>query len=198
LKTLISIHAYAGDQELVKSLMPFHEAHGLPICILSPEDSPVTFLPSVLLGRRAYIGQDSLDRQLLHLRYLLAQPYDFYLMHDSDSLCISPKIPDFIFTEDTFFSNEVVDPRPHATPGFPKLAYQPSYAMPREVLEKIVAVALSVPVDSVCPYIDNIVMRWVVSAGVKSRSFNDHNFAHPVKSVAGIERFRNAMKGIYS
>ncbi len=178
--------------------MPWHEAHGLPICILSPEDSPVTFLPSVRLGKRAYIGQASLDRQLLHLRYLLAQPYDFYLMHDSDSLCLSAKIPEFIFTEDTFFSNEVVDPRPHPTPGFPKLAFQPSYAMSRGILEKIVAVAPSVAADLVCPYIDNIVMRWVCAAGIKHQTFNDHNFAHPVKSVAGIERFTDALKGIHS
>lgn len=195
MKVLISIHAYAGDEERVKAFMPWHEAHGHPVCILSPEDSPVTFLPSVRLGKRAYIGQDSLDRQYLHLKFLSEQPYDYFLMHDSDSLCLTPKIPDYVFQPDVFFSNEVCDPRPHET-GLPKLAFQPSYALSKETLQRLVEVAPSVVPDPITPYIDNIMLRWVYAAGVKHQAFENSVFAHPVKTVEGIQRFRDALNFI--
>src|SRR5712672_3244855 len=98
-RTLVSVHCYAGDQHQVKDFLPWYIHHECPVIIMSPEDSPVTISPHIChhAGRRAYIGQESLDRQRKHLEILLDYPYDFFLLNDSDSFCVSSELPKYLY-----------------------------------------------------------------------------------------------------
>src|SRR5437899_2767616 len=107
--------------------MPWHLSHECPVIVMSPDNSRIDRLasaPTVITryaGQRAYIGQESLDRQIEHMRIALAHPYDFFLMNDSDSFCLSPEIPSYVYSDDYIFANAVGEPRPHASP-YPKVA----------------------------------------------------------------------------
>ena len=159
-KTLVSLHCYEGDLELIKRHMPLYKHHGAPLVILSPEDSPVVIKGEEChsMGGRGYFGQVSLDRQVLHMQYLLSTPYDFFLMNDADSFCLSAEIPRYVYEgaeRGIIFSNQVVEWRPHPSP-YPKMAMQPPYFMHRSSMERLVSVAHlpQVKAHPITPFID--------------------------------------------
>jgi len=190
-ETLIAVCCYAGDKSLVERALPVHVAHGCPVVILSPLDSQVKIPPHICrhAGRRAYIGAESWIRQREHLRLLLEFPHKYFLINDADSFCVSPKIPERLYSEseNTLWSNEVIEPRPHSSP-YPKIACQPPYFLSRESLVKIIQAYRKVPVHPITPYIDYAMLAWACEAGLKHRAFSeletrsDYVF-HPVGPV---------------
>jgi hypothetical protein len=172
-RTLVSVHCYEGDQHQVKDFLPWYMHHECPVIIMSPEDSPVIIRPHIChhAGRRAYIGQESLDRQRKHLEILLGYPHDFFLLNDSDSFCISPELPKYLYEESQYFwSNECGEPRPHPSP-YPKIAMQPPYFVSRRNLERMVRVAPRIAVHPITPYIDWFMLAMVYEAGIEHRPF---------------------------
>ena len=174
--TLITFHCYQGDKAQVEFLLPEARKHGCQIVVFSPEDSKV-IIPGVECrhaGKRAYIGQDSLDRQRYHLSMILEYPQQFYLMNDADSMCLSPEIPRYFYDHSwrTIWSNEVVEPRPHLTPGLPKIAMQPPYFMSRETLFMFLTAPL-VLAHTITPYIDWWMMAQTYSALLKHRDYSE-------------------------
>lgn len=162
-KTLVCVHGYAGDAHQIEALMPMYEHHQCPILILSPEDSPV---PAIgphhrrFAGKRAYIGQDSLDRQWLQMKALLSpeyQEFDYFLLNDADSFVLTPELPKYLYEDgDIFYSNQVTDFRlpgqewvnpqnpqeRHTWPqdyhaGHPLIAMQPPYFLNRKLLKDL-------------------------------------------------------------
>src|SRR5258708_5855871 len=115
--TRVAVCCYAGDQHQVIESLGMYLHHACPVVILSPEDSKAEInYPGVVNrfgGKRAYIGQDSLDRQAEHLRLLLEFPENHFLIHDSDSVSLDPKIPDYLYEQpDVVWSNQVTDAIP--------------------------------------------------------------------------------------
>jgi hypothetical protein len=104
-------------------------------------------------------------------------------MNDSDSVCLSPKIPDYVYQDPNIvWSNMVDDSGVHpmaerlkVAPGYPwpQLAFQPPYFMHRTAIEKIVAVADSVKADPRTPFLDWAIMAWTVKAGLAYKGFPD-------------------------
>lgn len=158
-RVLHSVHGYAGDAAQIEILMPVLEHHGFPIIIVSPDDSPIPSIRGHIprsAGRRAYIGQLSWDRQWAQMKMLLEYPgFDWHLMNDSDSFCLNPKLPNYLFEdENALWSNLVEDFRKPGErytdasgsivwpadyhQGFPLMAAQPPYFCHRSVLEKLV------------------------------------------------------------
>jgi hypothetical protein len=182
--TVIAICCYQGDADLVRRAMHVHCAHQCPVIVLSPEDSPVVVQPhwAKHLGKRAYIGADSWTRQHEHLKYLLSFPQKYFLIHDADSLCSSAKIPERLYAdaENTLWSNEVTEPRPHASP-YPKIAAQPPYFLTRESIYRILQASPRVPVHPITPYIDFAMLAWACEAGLKHRAFTE--LEHPSEYV---------------
>lgn len=183
---MISVHGYAGDVGQIKMMLPYYLHHRCPVCILSPEDSPITreMLPLRRelgfrhAGKRAYVGQLSLDRQIEHLKVLLQHPkeYNWFLMNDSDSVVLSAKLPAYLFSEpETVWSNVVSDAMhdAHRPPDYPwpHLAFQPPYFMSRRAIERMLTVADSVKADPHTPFIDWCMMAWSVKAGLVYRSY---------------------------
>lgn len=183
--TRVAVCCYAGDQQQVVETLDLHLHHECPVTILSPEDAKVEIQhPGVANrfgGKRQYIGQDSLDRQREHLRILLTYPEKFFLVNDSDSICLAPKIPDYLYAEPQFlWSNLIVDNMPfrqqgYYPDGFPKLAFQPPYFMSREVVEKLLAAVAgeNIPANPQLAFIDHYMVQLAVKAGVPWKNFTN-------------------------
>jgi hypothetical protein len=184
LNTMIVSCGYQGDAHQIRNLLPYYLHHHFPVMILSPSDSAIhahqvggaiAGIQYKNAGQRAYIGQASLDRQLAHLKLMLEQPYDFFLANDSDSVCLSPKLPEYLYNEDVLWSNEVSD-LCHARPDtytLPRLAFQPPYFMSRRVIEKLVEAAPTVTTEQQTPFIDWCMMAWCMAAGLEHKTFPD-------------------------
>lgn len=182
--TLVAVCGYAGDANQIKIQMPYLQHHGSPVLVLSPDDAPVTARllgnPRNTLyqtgGKRAYVGQLSLDRQRDHLKILAARPERFFLVHDSDSICLSPKLPGYLYAEpDVVWSNIVSDefhPRDEGYP-FPRLAFQPPYFLSKESIQKLIEVADTVPGNPRSPFIDWCMMAWSFTAKLAYKAFPD-------------------------
>ena len=180
--TRIVACCYAGDQCQVIRALGAYLHHQCPFVVLSPEDSPAEIrYPGVenrFAGKVAYIGQDSLDRQREHLKLLLTFPEEFFLVHDADSVCLSPELPAYLYREpDILWSNLVNDDIPEhqaAYPeGFPHIAMQPPYFMSRKTIEGLLAVAEGIVANPTMPFIDHYFPQLAVKAGWAYRGFPD-------------------------
>lgn len=186
--TRVTVHGYSGDQDQVIGALPLYLHHECPLTIFSPEDAKIE-IPGVdcrFAGKRAYTGQDSLDRQWLQMKMLLEYPEDHFLIHDSDSVCLSPEIPKYLYAEDMLWSNLVIDNmrgREHGfyMNGFPRLAFQPPYFMSRKVLERLLAPLTDKNLDMnpTLPFIDHYMVQLAVNAGVPWKNFRD-GFTGPI------------------
>lgn len=177
--TLVTVHCYQGDAHQVRGGLKTNLRHGCPILVLSPEDSPVVFdAPASVSfahgGKRGYFGQDSLDRQVTHMKMLLDTPYRYFLMNDSDSYCLAREIPSYLYgqAKNMVWSNIVNETRPHESP-YPKLAFHPSYFMERQTIEKLLKVVTqpSVRAHPVTPFIDWFMLALTEEAHVGYASY---------------------------
>lgn len=182
--TIIAVCCYEGDADRVNAMMSVHTRSGHPVIILSPEDSQVKVKGHLSLhgGKRAYIGEDSLQRQLRYFEILLSYPHKFFLLNDSDSMMLSAEVPEKLYneSENVIWSNEVVEPRPHESP-YPKLAFQPPYFLTRESIQKMLDVAPRVHTHPITPYVDWYMNALSFEAGLKHRPFTD--LEHPSQSL---------------
>ena len=180
-----------GDVDRIRMLLPYYEHHGCPVVIMSPSDAPILEMgPHICkhAGKRAYIGQESLDRQRDHLSLLLEYPHKYFLLNDSDSVCIEPEIPSWLYTESEgiFWSNEITESRPHESP-YPKIALQPPYFLTRETMHRMLSVAHRIRAHPITPYIDHYMLQLVYESGVRHESFlnritDRRIMLHPVKT----------------
>jgi hypothetical protein len=206
--TLVSVHCYSGDQEQIHTLRRLYEHHECPIVVMSPSDSPVTSFGGHWCwsesGQRAYVGQASLDRQFIQMRQLLEYKKDdgtgwwWFLMHDSDSVCLDAKLPDYLYAEDNVLWSNLVDdfrkpgeswqgmpPWPkdyHA--GFPQCASQPPYFLSRNALTKMVENYGKVKCCPITPFIDWSMVVMAVEAGVELKPFR-HGASCETKTAHG-------------
>lgn len=210
--TLVSVHCYEGDSSQIHMLRPLYEHHQCPVVVMSPSDAPVTkFGPHWCWhesGARAYIGQASLDRQFIQMRQLLefkqenGKPFEFFLMNDSDSICLDAKLPDYLYAEDNvLWSNLVEDFRKpgetfqgitwpkdyHA--GFPLQASQPPYMLSRKALTRMVENYGKVKCCPITPFIDWSILVMAVVAGVELRPFR-HGASCETKTDMGMAVMR--------
>lgn len=167
-----------------------YEHHKMPIVIISPTDYPVNQIGKHICahaGLRGYIGQISWDRQYLQLKRLLDFPQQWFLLNDSDSFCLSPKLPDYLYEdEDTVWSNEVDDFRKPGQPwgpynpipidyhqGYPIIAMQPPYFLSRKALQKIVDTCEGLQACPITPFIDWWWIPAIYTAGLKHQCFRN-------------------------
>jgi hypothetical protein len=175
--TLVVVHCYAGDRQVVVDKLPVFQRHRRPVLILSPADSQVVInTPGVECrtgGVRGYFGQGSLDRQRIHLKMLLDTPYQWFFLNDADSMCVSRELPGYLYgSHDTLWANVVREPRPHDGAPYPKIALHPPYFAHRDVIARMVAVG-QIKAHPITPYIDWLMMALAVEAGVHYQTFPD-------------------------
>lgn len=138
--TLVAVSAYAGDKHQVENNLPLYLHHGCPVLILSPEDAPITGVSDKRVhcqwhGQKGWIGKHTLERHVKFLRALLTFPHQFFLFHDADSICLSPRISPYLYADaNTFWCNVVQDLNPGPS-LLPKLALQPPYFFHRRTIQ---------------------------------------------------------------
>jgi len=177
-------HDLKGDAHEIEGMLSFHESHGCPIVVLSPSDAPiVTMGPHHCrqAGKRGYIGHESLYRQRDFLKILLSYPpeLEWFLMHDSDSVCILSEIPQYLYEDKkTIWSNELEEPRPHKSP-LPKIAMQPPYFFSREALGLMLSIADRIVVHPITPYVDHYMLQLACEAGLEHKDYPKGFMIHP-------------------
>jgi hypothetical protein len=180
--TAVAVFGYNGDAHQILTLLPYYLHHKCPVVVFSPTDAPIHRTDSATLkfrhgGRRAYIGQESLDRQVIHMKMLLREfPQKYFLFNDSDSVCLSPKIPAHLYN-DIVWSNEVSDAmhdhkRADDYP-WPHLAFQPPYFLSRENVQAWIDAADTVKADPNTPFLDWAFMAWTIYAKLRHAQFAD-------------------------
>lgn len=147
--TGIFVSAYAGDKHQVEANLPVLLHHQCPVIILSPANAPITEVSDSRvhcqwMGDVGWAGPQTLVRHRLFLEAMLKFPFQWYLMHDSDSVCLSPEIPAYLYEGKLAWSNEVQDMNP-GTSRILKIAVQPPYFFHRDVLAALIKAADSPP-----------------------------------------------------
>lgn len=190
--TLVAVSAYVGDKHQVQNNLPLYLHHQCPVLILSPANAAITFVsdPSVhcqWFGEAGWIGPHTLTRHVLFLRALLKFPHKHFLFHDADSICLSPKIPQYLYdTPDIIWSNEVLDTNPGAS-LLPKIAMQPPYFLSRRTIEGMLNCVGNLPTSYYGPAvnpegwpmpfptecIDHFALQLAHGSGFQHRSYPD-------------------------
>ena len=139
--TLVVVHCYQGDTELVNAMLPWFKHHETPVLLLSPADSPVEIIdPQVenaSAGEAGWKGQHTLHRQVEHWKLALARPQNWFLLNDADSLCLSPDLPAYLYSDPfKFWCNVLCHENEHLDTDKPNL--NPPYFMNRDVLQALV------------------------------------------------------------
>jgi hypothetical protein len=176
--TLVAVHCYEGDAPLVEAFLPQFLHHECPVLVLSPADSPVRIKHAGVTcrsgGERGYFGRQSQDRQLIHMRMLLETGHTHYLLNDSDSFCLSPELPSYLYEQldNTIWANVVKEHRPHPSP-YVKEALQPPYFLNRETMQRMLDAAPKVKYHDATPFVDFLMIALASEAGVVHRSYPD-------------------------
>lgn len=179
--TIVAVHCYAGDAHQVTNAMGLYQHHGCPVVLLSPEDSGVQ-LPMTINrsgGSRAYTGMVSVERQARHLEILLEYDAEHYLLHDSDSVCLSPELPRYLYDEpDTVFYNAcpTADYFKQLGVSWPvTTVFQPPLFCSRTSIEKMLAVYDEAVAD--LPEFGQLIDWWFEAAarraGLATKPFPD-------------------------
>lgn len=197
--TRVSVHCYEGDGHQVRNALPLYLHHGCPVTVVSPIDSRVQIDHPGIECRFAGQREGSVmnwrvnretrivsggplckERQRQQMEMLLSYPENFFFMNDSDSFCLSPKLPDYLYNEpDIVWSNLVFDPAPDnqihykTRPNFPRIAFQPPLFMSRRTIETLLAVSPRVPMDDFLPWIDHWLVQLAVEAKLVWKGFPD-------------------------
>lgn len=155
--------------------------HECPVTFLSPEDAPCSITYSYErvdnrhAGKRGQLGPDAWERHLAFLKILLTYPENHFLIHESDSLCLDPKIPDYLYAApDVVWSNTGVSTEDH-WPGFPadslKMSFQAPWFFSRKIIEAMVHVAPEVPYHPNLEWVDLYLSRLTETADLPWRGF---------------------------
>lgn len=178
--TRVVVCCYAGDRRQVEAMFDFNRHHACPIVVLSPEDSAVEIhhpgVENRAVGPNEYTGYKSLARFRKHLEILLTFPEDFFFINDSDSFCLTPQFPNYIYAEpDLLWTNLKIDDatsqQAFYPEGFPHLAFQPPWFFSRNTIKALLAVADDVTPNPNMLFIDYWLVQLAVAAGVQWKGF---------------------------
>lgn len=147
--TIVFVSAYEGDKHQVEANLSVYLHHECPVVILSPANAPITSVSGagvhcMWMGDAGWAGSHTLVRHRKYLEAMLSFPHSFFLMHDADSICLSPELPAYVYEKHVAFSNEVADLNA-GTSHLPKIACQPPYFFSRVVLEALLEAAKNPP-----------------------------------------------------
>lgn len=196
--TRISVHCYEGDGHQAREALHLYTHHECPVTVFSPEDSRVTIEAPGVESRYVGIREGSVSvvnigtggdrvvsggpltnlRQHQQMRALLEYPENFFLLNDADSMCLSAKLPDYLYDEpDVFWSNLVHDPalcnQPGYPEGFPRLGLQPPLFLSRWTIERLLEVHDKIVPNTVIPWIDHYLLQCAVEAKLVWKGFPD-------------------------
>lgn len=165
----VVVCGYSGDSQQIVDGLPFYLHHGRPVSVFSPSRSPVPIIAGVdnAVAEGHDRGQSGAAAQARHLEYLrmaLRYPDKFFLMHEADSFCITPKIPEY--DPEVFWGNKIIDPWGHLSPQAPWFFH-------RDVAQKLIDAAPNVTFDPARVWVDHYLQQLADEAKVEVRRFPD-------------------------
>jgi len=110
------------------------------------------------------------------LNLLKTLPFDYFLVHDADSILLSPDIPDYLFTKNPCLWSNVVSDEIHKRPAdykYPQFACQPPYFFSRYTLTGLTHANVPYDDKTQTPYIDWYMMALCSQNGVPFERFRD-------------------------
>jgi hypothetical protein len=149
-KTFYIIMAHADARPTVLRHLPYwrHNAGTGPILLFFPIDATLNVdgCEHLAYGRRGHHGPESIQRFRFLLKHLVsrASAYDRVIIHEYDSICISPRFPETpenVVCANAFFNRDQ-DPR-----FTEKMYTHPPLVIPLPFLQRIVDVMASVPIE---------------------------------------------------
>lgn len=150
--TLVVVSAYAGDAHQIEQNLGHYLHHECPVVLMTPTDAPIKACSDKRIvclneGLKGWIGPQTLERHRLFLELMLKFPQEHFLFNDSDSLCLDPQLPAYLYDwPDTIWSNEVLDTNPGPS-MLPKLALQPPYFLSRKSIKALLEAAKNPPMS---------------------------------------------------
>jgi hypothetical protein len=131
--TRVAISCFSGDQRQLDQSLDLYLHHECPVTILSPEDAQAYVVHGGVenwhAGYRARSGPTAHARQLEYYKLLLCTPENWFLIHESDSVCIDPQIPPYLYEDpNAFWCNN------HEAPWF----------LSRDAMQRMLAVSSTV------------------------------------------------------
>ena len=135
--TLIVVHCYQGDSYQVQSMLDVWTHHERPVLMLSPKDSPVPIdhpqVTNEIAGQVGWKGPHTLRRQVEHWKIAHKTNSSWYLLNDSDSMCLSAQLPEYLFEDpDIFWSNVLCHEGEHLETDQPN--FNPPYFVSNSLL----------------------------------------------------------------
>lgn len=138
MKTLLCVMAHREAQATFDRHLGLWRAHGYPILVMCPTDSPVqTGIQTVLVGKRGHHSDGANARFRTFLKTLLdLEQYDSFFIHEYDSVCLCPKVPEVVLRNRYLwcnrFKNDFADPKFIGTQFL-----HPPFFMTREVIHAV-------------------------------------------------------------
>lgn len=142
--TLVVVHCYAGDADQVRSMLKIWTHHQLPVLVLSPENAPAIvehpLVTNESAGEAGWKGPHTIQRQIAHWQIAADTGHDWFLLHDADSVCLSPDIPDYLYQDrGVFWSNVLCHEGEHQETDQPN--FNPPYFLSRDLLLRLIEAA---------------------------------------------------------
>ncbi len=200
--TLVAVQCWSGDQARVEQHIGMWLHHGLRVLLISPTNEPLTYNHDQVIcdqrGLNDYNGEVSVERYKAQLDALLDYDEDWYLLLESDSFCLSPRLPDVLFdSPDAVWANTVDlryfvdmndDPDPEVTYQMFNPAMQSPWFFSRSALERMLEVADTA--WDACPPYARFIDWWFPTAtrmaDLDLRSFGMLGVSHPFQGPPGI------------
>ncbi len=187
--TRVAVSCYAGDQQQCEQMLGQLLHHECPVTFMSPEDAPCDIVypgrvDNLHFGKRGQLGPDAWARHLGFMQMLLMYPENHFLIHESDSLCLDPQIPDFLYDEpDIVWSNNgesTWDHWPGFPPGSAKMSFQAPWFFSRKTLTRLIAAAPQVPYHPNLEWVDLFLSRLTEEAGLEWRGYGARAYLGPM------------------
>jgi hypothetical protein len=186
--TRVAVSCYAGDQQQVEQMLGQFLHHECPVTVLSPEDAPCNVahwrVDNRHFGKRGQLGPDAWERHLGFLKILLTYPEQHFLIHESDSICLDPRIPDFLYAEpDIVWSNNGESTPDHwdgFPPGSAKMSFQAPWFFSRKTIQAMIDAAPRVPYHPSLEWVDLYLSRLTEEAGLEWRGYGDRAYLGPM------------------
>jgi hypothetical protein len=207
--TLVVVQCWSGDVDRVKRALDQYTHHGFPILLLSPTDAPARIDHPMITcesaGPNDYNGQQSIERYKAQLALLLEYPVTHFLLNESDSFCIEPNIPGYLYSNDDFVWGNYTDvlyymelngePNPEAAYVKHNPAIQAPWFFSRTALEKMVAVFDDVvdALPSYARYIDWWFHTAPHLAGLDHRSYASQGISYPITNTSEADHVYQAI-----
>ncbi len=142
--TLVVLHCYAGDADQVRSMLSIWTHHHLPVLVLSPSNAPVTIdhplVSNAHAGEAGWKGPHTIRRQIEHWKIAADTGHKWFFLHDSDSCCLSPDIPSYLYADSAiFWSNVLCHEYEHQDSDQPN--FNPPYFLSRDLLLRLIEAA---------------------------------------------------------